>query len=326
MPKFSIIVPVYNVEQYLQQCLDSILGQSSADTEIILVNDGSTDRSPAMCDAYADKDARVRVIHKKNGGLSSARNAGLELAEGEYIIFLDSDDWLEPDFAQRIDECLKGSSEPPDAVLVTVRAYNEQTNTSQLQLYSFPKERTLTGVEAFRLLYNDHAFWGAAWQFVVKRSFLTGKQLRFIDGIFHEDERYTPELILSAGSIVWCEGAVYVNRSGRANSIINSLNIKKEFDKLFIISDLVKWSGSPMLEPGKSELIRIRCSQLYLGVLAKLQDYLNSGDKRAAELAAKLNEFNFILKYNPKPKFVLLHYLQLVAGSKNTSRLLKKIL
>ena len=101
MPKVSVIVPVYNAENYLNQCVDSILGQTYQKLEVILVDDGSPDNCPAMCDAYAEKDSRVRVIHKKNGGVSSARNAGIRAATGEYISFIDSDDWLSPNTYER---------------------------------------------------------------------------------------------------------------------------------------------------------------------------------------------------------------------------------
>ena len=93
----SVIVPVYKVEPYLNRCVDSILGQTYQNLEVILVNDGSKDGSGSICDAYAQKDSRIRVIHKENGGLSSARNAGMDAATGEYITFVDSDDWLEAD-------------------------------------------------------------------------------------------------------------------------------------------------------------------------------------------------------------------------------------
>lgn len=95
MAKLSVIVPVYNVEKYLQRCVDSLLAQTHEDLEILLVNDGSTDGSPALCDAYAKKDARIRVIHQKNGGLSAARNTGIDAATGEYLAFLDSDDYVD---------------------------------------------------------------------------------------------------------------------------------------------------------------------------------------------------------------------------------------
>lgn len=97
MPKISIIVPVYNVEKYLRKCIDSILNQTFKDFELILIDDGSTDESGKICDEYNLKDNRIKVIHKENGGLSSARNAGLDIAQGEYIGFVDSDDWIESD-------------------------------------------------------------------------------------------------------------------------------------------------------------------------------------------------------------------------------------
>jgi len=97
MPQISIIVPVYKVEQYLDRCVNSILNQTFTDFELILVDDGSPDRCPQMCDEWAKKDARIRVIHKENGGLSSARNAGLAVMQGEYVNFVDSDDWIEKD-------------------------------------------------------------------------------------------------------------------------------------------------------------------------------------------------------------------------------------
>ena len=97
LPKVSIIVPCWGVEKYLDRCVESLVNQTLTDIEIILVDDGSTDNCPAMCDRWAEKDSRIKVIHKENGGLSSARNAGLDACTGDYIGFVDSDDWIEPD-------------------------------------------------------------------------------------------------------------------------------------------------------------------------------------------------------------------------------------
>lgn len=101
MPKVSVIVPVYNAEKYLQECVDSILRQTLADLELILVDDGSTDSSPALCDRYAEQDARVKVIHKPNGRAASARNAGIRAASGDYVAFVDSDDWVSPEMYEK---------------------------------------------------------------------------------------------------------------------------------------------------------------------------------------------------------------------------------
>jgi glycosyltransferase EpsJ len=101
-PIISVIVPVYQAEAFLDQCVQSMLAQTERDFELLLIDDGSPDNSPALCDAYAARDSRVRVIHKPNGGVSSARNAGLDAAAGKFVVFLDSDDWAEPDYLSRL--------------------------------------------------------------------------------------------------------------------------------------------------------------------------------------------------------------------------------
>ena len=98
----SVIIPVYNVEEYLCRCVDSVLDQTYRNTEILLVDDGSPDNCPAICDEYARQDARVRVLHQENKGLSGARNAGIDVAKGQWLAFVDSDDYLAPDFLERL--------------------------------------------------------------------------------------------------------------------------------------------------------------------------------------------------------------------------------
>lgn len=109
-PKISIIVPVYKAEPYLKKCIDSILNQTFKDFELILVDDGSPDRCGEICDEYALKDSRIKIIHKENGGQSSARNVGLDIAQGEYIGFVDSDDWIEPDMYKKLFKVLKNDN------------------------------------------------------------------------------------------------------------------------------------------------------------------------------------------------------------------------
>ena len=108
--RLSIIIPVYNAEEYLDRCLHSIIDQGFTSYEVILVDDGSTDSSPLICDRYSATDPRFRTLHKPNGGVSSARNAGLELAKGEYIMFLDSDDWIDEDFLEKLYNSAKNNS------------------------------------------------------------------------------------------------------------------------------------------------------------------------------------------------------------------------
>ena len=101
-PAISIIIPVYNAENYLRRCIESVLSQSFTDFELILMDDGSKDKSPQICDEYASQDTRVQVIHKANGGVSAARNDGLDIAKGEYVTFIDSDDWVEREYLQSL--------------------------------------------------------------------------------------------------------------------------------------------------------------------------------------------------------------------------------
>ena len=110
--RISVIVPIYNVERYLEKCIDSILAQTWRELEVILCDDGSTDGCGAICDRYAARDDRVRVIHKKNGGLSDARNAGLEVASGGWYVFIDSDDFITPDTIERMPCTVSGTASP----------------------------------------------------------------------------------------------------------------------------------------------------------------------------------------------------------------------
>ena len=108
--RFAVIVPVYNVEQYLEKCILSILNQSYRDFELILIDDGSTDRSGEICDVYCSKDSRIKVIHQNNSGLSNARNKGIREATSDYLVFVDSDDWIDSNSLEAFDEIIEGSS------------------------------------------------------------------------------------------------------------------------------------------------------------------------------------------------------------------------
>jgi len=163
--KISIIVPIYNVEPYLVRCVDSILAQTVQDLEVILVDDGSTDGSGAICDAYGEKDSRVRVYHKQNGGLTSAWKAGVELASGEYVGFVDSDDWIDEDMYERL---LQLALEEKADITLCGLVFDfedpkiprrEEISNFQRKVYN-RKELE----ELFPVLLNDGHFFGRTWQ------------------------------------------------------------------------------------------------------------------------------------------------------------------
>ena len=150
-PLLSIIVPVYKVENYLQKCIDSILAQTFTDFELILVEDGSPDGCPALCDAAAAKDARIRVLHQKNGGLSAARNAGLDVARGEWIGFVDSDDYIAPEMYETLYKAVQSTG--ADLALCDYAAVDE-AGTPCLLPYTAPAQRIFTGRELLKKATN----------------------------------------------------------------------------------------------------------------------------------------------------------------------------
>ncbi len=191
---FSVIVPVYHVEEFLPRCVDSIINQTYKDIEIILVDDGSNDNCPEMCDNYAKADGRIKVIHKKNGGLSDARNAGLDIATGDYIIFVDSDDYIEKETCQKVYEHIKAK---PDIIIGDAIV---EGGTNRLKHISFSGE--LSGKEYLCLALNAGHAPMATWLNIYKNTFLKNNGLRFKYGILHEDEEFTPKAFLKAQSVV----------------------------------------------------------------------------------------------------------------------------
>ena len=177
----SIIVPVYNTEKYLDRCIQSILSQTYTDFELLLINDGSTDSSGAICDKYAEQDSRVRVFHKENGGVSSARNVGLDNAKGEWVTFCDSDDWVENCWL----DTFVDNSENTDLV---VQGFN---NVGLYNLYEFPLTSFSGDVkEALHLLFENKVV-GYTFIKLFKRKFLEKYNIKFNETIkFREDEDF----------------------------------------------------------------------------------------------------------------------------------------
>lgn len=217
----SVIVPVYNVEAFLPRCVDSLLRQTYRNLEILLVDDGSPDSSGRICDDYAEKDSRIRVIHKENGGLSSARNAGLDIAAGEYIAFLDSDDWIEPEAY----ETMLGLMERYAVKLVCAGRYDVY-GTERVKGLCPEKEEKISG-EAFagRIFRWDHCD-SAAWDKLYHRSLW--ESLRYPVGKICEDVPVTYRLALEAGEVALCP-CPFVNYYHRPGSITMSAVSEKSF-------------------------------------------------------------------------------------------------
>ena len=179
--RLSVIVPVYNVEKYIHKCIDSIIGQTFTDLEIILIDDGSPDRCGEICDEYAERDARVKVIHKENQGLSAARNDGIEHATGEWIAFVDSDDWCAPDYYQRLFQEMKDGVDVfcgDGAVFEYEKGARIRGSFSAPFFYTKPEE--IKTLQTKVLFYGgDHLTMGVPWDKLYRTAFLKENGLRY---------------------------------------------------------------------------------------------------------------------------------------------------
>lgn len=231
MPVFSIIVPVYKVEQYLPQCVDSVLAQTFGDFELLLIDDGSPDNCGVICDCYASIDLRVKVIHKENGGLSSARNRGMEAASGEYILFLDSDDyWDRTDALEKIRYAFMENG--ADAVLLKHRKLDMQTG--QLSTEDIPGSNAeiarLTYGKQMEYCVSRQLFDTCAWNKAFRRSLMETSDLFFEQDIIAEDIDWAARLALAAKKLSIVDEPVHVYRKGRPGAITTSLKLKNLID------------------------------------------------------------------------------------------------
>ena len=208
----SVIVPIYKVEDYLKKCVDSIRNQTYQNLEIILVDDGSPDKCPQMCDEFAKEDKRIKVIHRKNGGLSAARNSGLEIANGEYIGFVDSDDYIH----SRMYEILVERLEKNNADLAVSRVQDVFEIGEEKKLTGEEKVEIMTNVEALKSIYGE---WGTdmkvAWNKLYKREIFN--ELRYKEGKVHEDEFMIHRVMYKIKKVVTTSYKLYYYQRGNVS-------------------------------------------------------------------------------------------------------------
>ena len=222
-PLISVIVPVYKVEQYLPKCIESILAQTYRNLEILLVDDGSPDTCGVICDAYAAKDGRIKVIHKENGGLSSARNAGMDIARGEYFGFVDSDDWIEPEMYETL---LAGILKYNARVAYGGR-YDVDGATGEKTIGLCPqKEECISGLEMLDRVFIWDNCDSAAWDKLYHRSLF--EEIRYPIGLINEDIAIFYRLMERTDKAAWCPRPLY-NYLHRENSITTAKISDKTF-------------------------------------------------------------------------------------------------
>lgn len=228
VPMFSIVVPVYKVEAYLDKCVQSLMEQTYSNIEIILVDDGSPDRCGEMCDAYALEDSRIKVIHKENGGQAEARNVGIAAASGEYIVFVDSDDYVSAQYCEKL---LAFTSRRCDILAVDAIA---QGGGRKMKHYVNDHGKIFGGKEYLLESYRSGGIPMAAVLCVYRRMFLQDQNLSFKSGIVHEDDHFAARAFLLADSVIdtgLCEYTYLL----RENSTTNRKDMRKNGRDMYTV-------------------------------------------------------------------------------------------
>lgn len=265
----SIIVPVYKVEKYLDRCVQSIVKQDLTECEIILVDDGSPDNCGKLCDEYAKCNRNIVSIHKKNGGLSDARNVGMDKSIGKYIWFIDSDDYIAEGSISEIISLLKKN--PCDVLVCQSKTVDDNKIVQDERRYTIPTGEYTS--EAYMMALKKHpesALFCAQFH-ICNRNFIESNKFRFCENILHEDELWTPQLLLKARSIYYSNLNVYFHYM-RDGSIMHSSNMEKSGKSdLFITETLRKIFD----KSGRNDLqyLRDHMADTYLQAVWKVPDF-----------------------------------------------------
>jgi len=318
--KISIIVPVYNVEHYLKECVDSLIDQDYENKEIILVDDGSPDGCPAICDAYSEQYDFIKTIHKENGGLSDARNTGLTHATGDYILFVDSDDFIEKNSLSKIVETVTESQ--ADVVFLEAKKYLPDGTTISLG-NGITKEgvQNKSYEDALRFISSCPKYPASACTKLMKKSLFHNGSLNFEKGLLSEDLDWCLKLLLKAKSFDYYGGNYYYYRQGRSDSITNKVGLKNFLDILYIIK---KWIAlSEQVVDYERHLILSELAYEYPIEIA-IYSKLSKADKK--KYKSEMKTMSWLLRYRKGFKYKIMNLIYKIFGIDFLGFLLKTYL
>lgn len=264
VPEISVIIPVYNSEEFLSECINSILSQSFKNFEIILINDGSSDSSGKICDSYAISDSRVRVYHKVNGGVSSARNLGLSKAKGNYICFIDADDWIESDC---FSESMKAAKEFGSDIIQY--GYLEHHSNGNHKLIVPPVRWNFNKIDFY---HQSGSYQSAVWGFIIKKTIIENN-LAFPDKIkYGEDQEFILKALFYAQNITTLNKQFYFYRENINSATQKELKYEMASDLLLVVNNLISFfteNGKTRITPFFVESL-IRLIKAYLIKVAEM--------------------------------------------------------
>ena len=264
--KFSVVIPVYNVKDYLEKCVDSVLAQTGADYEILLVDDGSTDGvCPEICDRYGrEYPDRIRVIHQENGGLGAARNTGIEAAQGEYLVFIDSDDYILPGLLEDVSAAL--AEHPCDIIDFGFQVVREDGTVTETHAGELPSGCVLSLSEYPQMLL----VLPSAWRRVYRRSLFLNTGIRYPSRVWYEDIRTTLKLFAAADGVVSIPKPYYAYLV-REGSITRNSNVKRNAEILEAFDDLRSWfTQQGLWEAYHAEFTRLAVDHILLAASVRV--------------------------------------------------------
>lgn len=316
-PFFSVIIPAYNVEEYLDECVESVLDNSLEDYEIVLVDDGSSDGTSRLVDEWVQRDTRIKAIHQENRGLSAARNAGLAASKGWYVVFLDADDCLAPWALADLSDLTREALEP-DVVITEMSNVEDVSEVPSREAVVCCSSTDLNKDEAFRYVFAEKPHTWPAPQYPIKRAFIEKAGLEFVRGLLHEDVCWTTEVMAAAESFAAYGHPWYIRRYGRDGSIMSSASAKRIADTIQAVRISLNSPGFSRLTEAQSDLLRKR---LAISLFPSLRQYgrLNEAEKAVAAACIDENLELFALSRKPLHRLFVLACRAL--GAKRALRL-----
>ncbi len=273
--KISVIVPIYNVEKYLDKCIQSIINQTYTNLEIILVDDGSPDNCGEICEQYAKNDSRIKVIHKENGGLADARNFGIDQMTGDYVAFVDSDDYIHPQMYERMMDVMEQKNAD---IVISSWKYVHEDKDEVIQKLSANQEISIFEKNTIQNLYFDNSdkrvTFTVAWNKLYKKEIFD--TLRFPKGKVHEDEFVTFKTLYNANKVAYIDEELYYYLV-RSVSIMGSFNLKR-FDIFDAYCEKLRFFE----EKKEYELIK-KVMSLAMHMLVQYNEWMNENDSEAKQ-------------------------------------------
>lgn len=314
----SFVVPIFNIEGYVENCVNSIIRQGGDDFEVILVDDGSTDNSGILCDDLVKRDKRVRCYHKENGGLSDARNYGIEKANGEYIAFVDGDDFLGEKSVEKISKIIR---QRPDVEVIFMKGWKYFDSKKLIPLDDESNKAKINGKtkkEVLEYLSSLSKFPASACTKVVKRELILSNNLFFAYGILSEDVDWTIRLLQKASSFWYCDYDYYFYRQNRKGSISNSVNCRHLQDLLAIIRK------HSINKDGEFSQNFFSFLAYELAVVIFLYSSVPAGDQKRA-IEREIGELSWLLGFNKTMRIGTIDVIYRKLGLTCTSYLLRTV-